>query len=150
MTGDSEPARAERRQLTVSFVDLTGSTDLPSRLDAEDFRNLILAFQESVSAVIERHDGYIARFLGDGILVYYGYPKAHENDAELEVRSGLSIIDAVSSIDVSRYSDLLEKLEVRIGIMTGPAVVGDIIGEGHRFRRYRCCASRRRRCFAEM
>lgn len=125
----SESAQPQRRQITVAFIDLAGSTELSSRLDPEDFRNLILAYQEAVGTVIERHHGFIARFLGDGILVYFGYPKARENDAELAVRAGLDVIEAVSALDVAKYQ-IGDGLGVRIGIMTGSAVVGDIIGEG--------------------
>ena len=130
MISNSSTAHAERRQITIMFVDLAGSTELSSHLDPEDFRNLILAYQEAVKSVIDQHDGYIARFLGDGILVYYGYPKAHENDAERAVNSGLAIIDAVATLDTKDFADFNGGLRVRIGVMTGPAVVGDIVGEG--------------------
>jgi class 3 adenylate cyclase len=130
MIGESSTAHAERRQITIAFVDLAGSTELSSHLDPEDFRNLILAYQEAVKSVIDQHDGYIARFFGDGILVYYGFPKAHENDAERAVRSGLAIIDAVATLDTEDFADFNGALRVRIGVMTGPAVVGDIVGEG--------------------
>ena len=130
MISKSSTGHAERRQITIAFVDLAGSTELSSHLDPEDFRNLILAYQEAVKSVIDHHDGYIARFLGDGILVYYGYPKAHENDAERAVRSGLAIIEAVATLDAGNIADFDGELKVRIGVMTGPAVVGDIVGEG--------------------
>ena len=85
-------AEAERRQLTVMFCDLVGSTELSTRLDPEDLREIIRGFQETCSKIIDSFDGYIAQFLGDGILVYFGYPTAHENDAERAILSGLGII----------------------------------------------------------
>ena len=84
-------ADAERRQLTVMFCDLVGSTDLSQRLDAEDLRSVVRAYQEAASGVIERHAGHIAQYLGDGLLVYFGHPQAHEDDAERAVRAGLEI-----------------------------------------------------------
>jgi len=128
----SEPgmAHAERRQITVAFVDLAGSTELSSRLDPEDFRNLILAYQETVSAAVNHHDGYIARLFGDGMLIYFGYPRARENDAERAVQAGLDIVDAVGSIDLDQRIMPDGGLGVRIGVMTGPSVVGDIVGQG--------------------
>ena len=125
----SESVQPQRKQITVAFIDLAGSTELSSRLDPEDFRNLILVYQGSVGTVVESHHGFIARFLGDGILVYFGYPKAHENDAALAVHAGLEVIEAVAALDVDQYQ-ISDGLGVRIGIMTGPAVVGDIIGKG--------------------
>jgi class 3 adenylate cyclase len=111
---------AERRQLTVMFCDLVGSTELSTRLDAEDLRDLIRAYQERTASHVEAFDGFIARYMGDGILVYFGYPRAHEDDAERAVRAALAILDACSSLGAS----------VRIGVATGVAIVGDVIGEG--------------------
>jgi len=116
--------RAEHRQLTVAFVDLAGSTELSGALDTEAFRNVILTYQKVVTTAIEGHGGYVARFFGDGVLAYFGYPKAHENDAEQAVNAGLAIVDSVKSLDLN------VELAVRVGIMTGPAVVGDIVGDG--------------------
>jgi class 3 adenylate cyclase/tetratricopeptide (TPR) repeat protein len=114
------PEQAERRQLTVMFCDLVGSTALSERLDPEDLRDVIRSFQETCAAVLARFDGFIARYMGDGLLVYFGYPQAHENDAERAVRAGLEIVEQVASLS----------LEVRIGIATGLVVAGDIIGAG--------------------
>ena len=128
-SGESVPspsAEAERRQLTVMFCDLVGSTQLSERLDPEDLRTVIAAFQEECARVISGFDGYIARYMGDGILIYFGYPQAHEEDAERAVRAGLGIVEAVAAL-----RDRLEHMpQVRVGIATGLVVAGDIIGEG--------------------
>ncbi len=117
---------AERRQLTVMFCDLVGSTALSTRFDPEDYREIIIDYQGAVSKFVRKYDGYIARYLGDGILIYFGYPQAHEDDAERAVRSGLAITDGMAA--VKPRPDL--NLQVRIGIATGIVVVGDLIGEG--------------------
>ena len=117
---------SERRQLTVMFCDLVGSTELSQALDPEDLQNLITAYQAACNRPIERFDGYVARYMGDGMLVYFGYPVAHEDDAERAVRAGLGIIEAVASLDLSYEVEL----SVRVGIATGLVVAGDIIGEG--------------------
>jgi class 3 adenylate cyclase/predicted ATPase len=118
-------AEAERRQLTVMFCDLVGSTELSSRLDPEDYREVIAAYHRAVAEVITGFDGFVSRYMGDGVLVYFGYPQAHEDDAERAVRAGLSAIDAVSRLDIKSV-----KLQTRVGIATGLVVVGDLIGEG--------------------
>lgn len=115
---------AERRQLTVMFCDLVGSTALSESMDPEDYRDVIAAYQTAVSVVVTEHDGYLARFMGDGLLIYFGYPEAHENDPERAARAGLAIVETVGALHVRPH------LEVRVGIATGPVVVGDIIGEG--------------------
>jgi len=117
---------AERRQLTVMFCDLVGSTEMSQRLDPEDLRQLIIAYQGACNAAIARFDGYVARYMGDGLLVYLGYPAAHEDDAERAVRAGLEVVAEVAALD-SPYD---VELEVRIGIATGVVVAGDIVGEG--------------------
>jgi class 3 adenylate cyclase/predicted ATPase len=119
------PADAERRQLTVMFCDLVGSTSLSSRLDPEDLREVIAAYHRAVTKVVAGFDGFVAKYMGDGILIYFGYPRAHEDDAERAVRAGLGSIDAVGRLDVRST-----KLQARIGIATGLVVVGDLIGEG--------------------
>jgi class 3 adenylate cyclase/predicted ATPase len=111
---------AERRQLTVMFCDLVGSTELSSRLDPEDYRGVIAAFHSAVADVVRSFDGFVAKYMGDGVLVYFGYPQAHEDDAERAVRAGLGLIEAVGRLD----------LRARVGIATGRVVVGDLIGEG--------------------
>ena len=105
-------------------MDLAGSTELSGELDTETFRNVILAYQEAVTTTIEDHGGYVARYFGDGVLAYFGYPQAHENDAEQAVRAGLAIVELVKSLN------LTVELAVRIGVMTGPTIVGDIVGDG--------------------
>src|SRR5215472_8752681 len=116
---------AERRQLTVMFCDLVGSTELSARLDPEDLRDVIAAYHRAVTGVVTGLDGLISRYMGDGVLVYFGYPRAHEDDAERAVRAGLSAIDAVGRLDVKST-----KLQARVGIATGLVVVGDLIGAG--------------------
>ena len=117
---------AERRQLTVMFCDLVGSTELSRRLDPEDLRQVNLAYQDACKAAIDGFDGFVARYMGDGVLAYFGYPQAHEDDTERAVRAGLGVVDAVSAL--KPRPDL--QLQVRVGIATGLVVAGDIIGEG--------------------
>ena len=117
---------AERRQLTVMFVDLVGSTALSARLDPEDMGEIIKTYQNSVAGVVTRFDGHIAKYMGDGVLCYFGWPRAHEDDAERAVRAGLSIMEAMAAM---RAPDG-EKLAARVGIATGLVVVGDLVGEG--------------------
>ena len=121
---------AERRQLTVMFCDLAGSTELSTKMDPEDLREVITSFQNKCREAIKRYDGFIARYMGDGLLIYFGYPRAHEDDAERAVRAGLDVLDSVASLndDVGESSAVM--LSVRVGVATGPVVVGDIIGEG--------------------
>ena len=121
----AEPARqhdAERRHLTVMFCDLVGSTALSARLDPEDMWEVIRAYRAACAKVIATYDGRIARFVGDGILAYFGYPRAHEDDAERAVRAGLDIIAAIGPLETRA-----ERVEVRIAIATGLVVVGDLI-----------------------
>jgi len=120
------PSQAERRQLTVMFCDLVGSTALSTRFDPEELREEIRAYQNTVSDVVARYDGFIAKFMGDGVLAYFGYPRAHEDDAERALRAGLEVAAAVSSLETRGT----ERLAVRIGIATGLVVVGDLVGEG--------------------
>jgi class 3 adenylate cyclase/tetratricopeptide (TPR) repeat protein len=117
--------RAERRQLAVMFCDLVGSTPLSSRLDPEDLREVIGAYHKCVAETIGRYDGFVAKYMGDGVLVYFGYPSTHEDDAERAVRAGLGMVDAVGRLDIKFI-----KLQARVGIATGLVVVGDLIGEG--------------------
>ena len=118
--------QAERRQLTIMFCDLVGSTERSRRLDPEDMREVVLAYQNVAANGIRRFDGHVAKFMGDGVMAYFGYPQAHEDDAARAVRSGISILDALSDVVVVDN----EPLSVRIGIATGEVVVGDLIGEG--------------------
>src|SRR5271169_4477704 len=117
---------AERRQLTVMFCDLVGSTALSARLDPEDMREVIRAYQDACSGAIARYDGFIAKYMGDGVLAYFGYPEAHEHDAERAVRAGLDITAVVAKLDTRAK----ETLKVRIGVATGIVVVGDLVGQG--------------------
>jgi class 3 adenylate cyclase len=119
------PAEAERRQLTVMFCDLVGSTALSARLDPEDLREVIAAYHRAVTEVVAGFDGIVAKYMGDGVLAYFGYPRAHEDDAERATRAGLDVIDAVGRLDVKSVN-----LQARVGIATGLVVVGDLIGEG--------------------
>jgi class 3 adenylate cyclase/tetratricopeptide (TPR) repeat protein len=124
------PAQAERRQLTVMFCDLVGSTALATAMDPEDLRDVIASYQSRCSAAIRRYDGFVAKYMGDGILVYFGYPRAHEDEAERSVRAGLDIVEAMAELNAAVPRPAGVELAVRIGIATGPVVVGDQIGEG--------------------
>jgi len=115
---------AERRQVTVMFSDLVGSTALSARMDPEDLREIISAYQKCVVETVQRFGGFVAKYLGDGVLVYFGYPQAHEDDAERAVRAGLELITAVTALKTG------PSLKTRIGIATGLVVVGDLIGTG--------------------
>jgi class 3 adenylate cyclase/predicted ATPase len=118
-------ADAERRQLTVVFCDLVGSTALATRLDPEDLREVIAAYHSTVAEAVAAFGGFVAKYMGDGVLVYFGYPRAHEDDVERAVGAGLVCIKAVDRLDIKSV-----KLQARIGIATGLVVVGDLIGEG--------------------
>ncbi len=115
---------AERRQVTVMFSDLVGSTALSARMDPEDLREVISAYQKCVAETVRRCGGFVAKYMGDGVLIYFGYPQAHEDDAERAVRAGLQLIAAVTALN-SPVS-----LQTRVGIATGLVVVGDLIGSG--------------------
>jgi class 3 adenylate cyclase/predicted ATPase len=120
---------AERRQVTVMFSDLVGSTALSARMDPEDLREVISAYQKCVAETVRRFGGFVAKYLGDGVLVYFGYPQAHEDDAERAVRAGLELITAVTALKVPA------PLQTHIGIATGLVVVGDLIGSGEAHER---------------
>jgi class 3 adenylate cyclase len=129
---------AERRQLTVMFSDLVGSTALSARLDPEELREVIGAYHRCVAAAVRRLDGFVAKYMGDGVLVYFGFPRAHEDDAERAVRAGLDIVAGVGRLDAPAIPGTPapggrpsgDQLQVRIGIATGLVVVGDLVGEG--------------------
>ena len=114
--------RAERRQVTVMFSDLVGSTALSARMDPEDLREVISAYQKCVAETVQRFGGFVAKYMGDGVLIYFGYPQAHEDDAERAVRAGLELVAAVG--DLKTHAPL----QTRVGIATGLVVVGDLIG----------------------
>ena len=124
-SGDKAP-EAERRQLTIMFADLVGSTALSARLDPEELRDIIGAYHRRCAEAITGCGGFVAKYLGDGVLAYFGYPQAHEEDAEQAVRAGLASIEAVAKLDVGQATSL----QVRVGIATGLVVVGDLLGEG--------------------
>jgi class 3 adenylate cyclase len=116
--------RAERRQVTVMFSDLVGSTSLSTTMDPEDLREVISAYQKCVADAVGRFGGFVAKYMGDGVLIYFGYPQAHEDDAERAVRAGLELVQAVDGLKSSA------PLQTRVGIATGMVVVGDLIGSG--------------------
>ncbi len=122
----SEAGSAERRQVTVMFCDLVGSTAMSARLDPEDMRTIIGAYHRCCAALVERHGGFVAKYMGDGVLAYFGYPHAHEHDAERAVQAGLALVDAVPKLATTSGPPL----KVRIGIATGLVVVGDLVGSG--------------------
>jgi class 3 adenylate cyclase/predicted ATPase len=127
--GAQEPSptvsEAERRQLTVMFCDLVGSTQLSRRLDPEDLREVMRRYQDAVAGAVTRYEGYVAKFLGDGVLAYFGWPQAHEDQAERAVRTGLDAVTAVARLELD--NDVA--LRARVGIATGQVVVGDLVGE---------------------
>jgi class 3 adenylate cyclase len=120
----TDAVTAERRQLTVMFCDLVGSTALAARLDPEDLRDLTTAYNRAVAEVVTRFEGFVAKYMGDGILIYFGYPRANEDDAERAARCALAVVDIVSRLKLS------EELRTRFGIATGMVVVGDLVGRG--------------------
>jgi len=115
---------AERRQVTVMFSDLVGSTALSARMDPEDLREVISAYQKCVAQTVQRFGGFVAKYMGDGVLIYFGYPQAHEDDAERAVRAGLELVASVGALKTHA------PLQTRAGIATGLVVVGDLIGSG--------------------
>ena len=116
---------AERRQLTVMFCDLVGSTALSRQLDPEDLRDVIRRYQDAVAGAVSRYGGHVAKYLGDGVLAYFGWPQAYEDQAERAVRAGLDAVLVVSEV---RMNDGVA-LVARVGIATGPVVIGDLVGE---------------------
>jgi class 3 adenylate cyclase len=129
----------ERRQVTVMFSDLVGSTVLSARMDPEDLREVISAYQKCVAETVQRFGGFVAKYMGDGVLVYFGYPQAHEDDAERAVRAGLELIQAVGALKSSA------PLQTRVGIATGLVVVGESDRIGCRRDPKPCGASARHR-----
>jgi class 3 adenylate cyclase len=120
-------ASAERRQLTVMFCDLVGSTALSARLDPEEMRTVIGMYHACVADVVSPSEGFVAKYMGDGVLIYFGYPVVHEDEASRAVRAGLVLVGAVSRLQCQAVA---EPLQVRIGMATGLVIVGDLIGEG--------------------
>jgi class 3 adenylate cyclase len=134
-TERTEPPRrdaAERRQLTVMFCDLVGSTALSARLDPEELRQIISTYHRCCTELVERDGGFVAKYMGDGVLAYFGYPQAHEHDAERAVRAGLNLVEAVPKLP----SNAGTPLRVRIGIATGLSLLGILSGQArHRNKR---------------
>jgi class 3 adenylate cyclase len=124
------PPEAERRQLTVLFCDLVDSTALSAQLDPEDLREVVRAYQSICAEVIQRFDGYIAQYLGDGLLVYFGYPQAHEDDAQRAIRTGLGIVEVMGTLNSRLAQRQGVRLAIRMGIHTGLVVVGAMGGGG--------------------
>src|SRR6516164_9010208 len=125
-TAAAPAPHAGRRQLTVMFCDLVGSTALSVKLDPENLRGIIASYHRCCTALVERDGGFVARYMGDGVLAYFGYPQAHEHDAECAVRAGLALVEAVQKLETAAGVPL----QVRVGIATGLVVVGDLIGAG--------------------
>ena len=122
-----EPSSAaERRHLTVMFVDLVGSTEMSTQIDVEDMREIITSYQNTVASMVESHDGFVAKFMGDGVLCYFGWPQANEDDAGRAVRAGLAIISGVKLLNGPNGG----QLSTRVGIASGVVVVGDLVGSG--------------------
>ena len=126
----ASPQNPERRQLTLMFCDLVDSVGLSNRLDPEDLRDVIAAYQAACARPIKRYDGHVARYVGDGILVFFGYPIAHEDDAERAVRAGRELVEAVSKLNDEMHRRENVELKVRVGIATGLVVVGDVMTAG--------------------
>src|SRR6266436_10094168 len=124
----SPTPEAERRQLTVMFCDLVDSTTLSSQLDPEEYRDVVRAYQRLCAEVITQFDGHIAQLLGDGLLVYFGYPQAHEDDTQRAVRAGLGILDAMRALSAQLVHDKGVRVAIRLGIHTGLVVVGAMGG----------------------
>jgi len=120
--------RPEHRQLTIMFADMVGSTALGTRFEREDVREVEAKFRDCIKVLVDRFDGFVARYMGDGALVYFGYPQAHEDDAERAIRAGLAIAEAVGRLDT--IAGPPGTLNARIGTATGLAIVGDLVGSG--------------------
>src|SRR5439155_8540766 len=126
-TLDARRSDGERRQLTVQFIDLVGSTTLAQQLDPEDYHAQVRAYQAACRRVIARYEGHIAQYLGDGVLVYFGYPAAHEDDPQRAIRAGLGVVEEVQAL----HTRLSRPVQVHVGIHTGQVVVGEMGAGGH-------------------
>lgn len=120
----------ERRHLTVLFADLVGSTELAHRLDPEDYRETVRVYHKAVESVMARFDGHVAQYLGDGVVVYFGWPRAHGDDAERAVRAGLALLDTLAEVNRTIAND--RRVAARVGVHTGPVVIAEIGGGNHR------------------
>src|SRR5215475_6425085 len=130
VAANPRPPEAERRQLTVIFCDLVESTKLSSQLDPEDYRDIVRTYQNVCTEVIQRYEGHIAQLLGDGLLIYFGYPQAHEDDAQRAVRTGLGILAAMEDLNRGLKHAKGVQFATRVGIHTGLVVVGEMGGTG--------------------
>ena len=128
LTGTDSGGSAEQRQLTIMFCDLVGSTELSQRLDPEDLRDVMGRYQDAVAGAVSQHGGHMAKFLGDGVLAYFGWPQAHEDQAERAVRTGLAAAGAVSAVTAGTTATD-QTLRARIGIASGQVAVGDLVGD---------------------
>ncbi len=129
-TAEISQSEAEHRHLTVMFCDLVGSTQLSRHMDPEELRRLNLSYQETCARIIKQFDGFVARYMGDGVLAYFGYPKAHEDDAQRAILAGLALVEAMAPLEEKFKQYLDTRLAIRVGIATGNVIVGDLIGEG--------------------
>ena len=127
----AQTVEAERRHITVLFCDLVESTTLSRQLDPEDYRAVVRAYQEAAAAVIQRFDGYMAQYLGDGLLVYFGYPHAHEDEAQRAVQASLEVVEAMAPLNTRLEPQYKVRVAVRIGLHTGLVVIGEM-GSGNR------------------
>ena len=116
-------SHGERRQLTVVFSDIVGSTELSAQLDPEDWHDIVTQYQQTAAKVVKRFDGHVSQYLGDGVLILFGFPKAHENDAERAVHAGLALIEKINSLNDSLEREFGKRISVRIGIHTGEVMV---------------------------
>jgi Adenylate and Guanylate cyclase catalytic domain len=130
--GTTRIPEAERRQLTVMFIDIVESTQLASQLDPEEYRDVVRAYQTACTEIVQRYDGHVAQLLGDGLLIYFGYPHAHEHDAQRAVRAGLGILAALEDLNISLKRDKGIQLAVRLGIDTGWSLLGTWAEQGVR------------------
>jgi hypothetical protein len=130
--GTTRIPEAERRQLTVMFIDIVESTQLASQLDPEEYRDVVRAYQTACTEIVQRYDGHVAQLLGDGLLIYFGYPHAHEDDAQRAVRAGLGILAALEDLNISLKRDKGIQLAVRLGIDTGWSLLGTWAEQGVR------------------
>ena len=141
--------RAERRQVTVMFSDLVGSTALSARMDPEDLREVISAYQKCVAETVQRFGGFVAKYMGDGVLVYFGYPQAHEDDAERAVRAGLELVAAVGGSEDPRAPTDACRHRNGPGGRRRPDRLGRFSGASHRWRDAEPCGALAGRCGAE-
>ena len=151
-TAQAEPKpqdTAERRQVTVMFSDLVGSTALSARMDPEDLREVISAYQKCVAETVQRFGGFVAKYMGDGVLVYFGYPQAHEDDAERAVRAGLEVVQAVAAVEVPRSTANPCGHRHRVGRGRRPDRIGRGSGASGRRRDAEPCGAPARDCRAE-